>query len=56
MLQGKKTYLVAAVMAALAFARGLEWLTPEQFETLMGLAGSIGLMALRAGVTKSGPQ
>jgi hypothetical protein len=53
MLTGKKTYITAAIMAFGAFARALEWLTPEQFELLMGLAGSLGLAALRAGVTKA---
>jgi len=53
MLTGKKTYITAAVMALGAFARAVDWLTPEQFELLMGLAGSMGLAALRAGVTKT---
>lgn len=50
MLTGKKTYITAAVMALGAFARGMGWLEPDQFELLMGLAGSLGLAALRAGV------
>lgn len=53
MLTGKKTYITAALMALGAIARGMEWLTPDQFELLMGLAGSLGLAALRAGVTKA---
>lgn len=56
MLEGKKTYLIALIMGLGAFARGVGWLSPQEFEILMGLAGSLGLAALRAGVTKSGPQ
>jgi hypothetical protein len=51
MLTGKKTYIMAALMALGAFARGLGWLEQEQFEILMGLAGSMGLAALRSGVS-----
>jgi len=54
MLSGKKTYLMSAIMALGAFARGMGWLSPEQFELFMGLAASMGLAALRAGVTRSG--
>jgi hypothetical protein len=53
MLAGKKTYILALIMAVGAFARGMGWLDPDQFELLMGLAGSMGLAALRAGVTRS---
>lgn len=53
MLAGKKTYILALIMAIGAFARGMGWLDPDQFELLMGLAGSMGLAALRAGVTRS---
>lgn len=52
MLQGKKTYITAALMALATFARVMDWLSPEQFEILMALAGSLGLAALRAGITK----
>lgn len=53
MLEGKKTYLMAVIMALLAFARGLGWLDQEQFELLLALAGSLGLAALRAGISKA---
>ncbi len=53
MLAGKKTYLMALIMALGAFARGLGWLDQDQFELLMGLAGSMGLAALRAGVSRA---
>jgi hypothetical protein len=54
MLNGKKTYIIAAIMALGAFARGMGWLEQDQFELLLSLAGSLGLAALRAGVAKAG--
>ena len=53
MLNGKKTYIIAAIMAVGAFARGLGWLQQEQFEILLSLGGSMGLAALRAGVSRT---
>jgi|YelNatPaOPRAMG01_1025707.scaffolds.fasta_scaffold958827_1 hypothetical protein len=53
MLSGKKTYITAALMALATFARTMDWLSPEQFELLMALAGSLGLAALRAGINKT---
>jgi hypothetical protein len=53
MLNGKKTYIMAAIMALGAFARGMGWLDQSQFELLLSLAGSMGLAALRAGVSKT---
>jgi hypothetical protein len=53
MLNGKKTYIMAAIMGLGAFARGMGWLQQEQFELLISVAGSLGLAALRAGVTKA---
>jgi hypothetical protein len=53
MLNGKKTYIVAAVMALGAFARAMGWLDQSQFELLLSLGGSMGLAALRSGVSKT---
>lgn len=55
MLSGKKTYLAAAGLALASFALAMGWLEREQYELIVGLLGSLGLAALRAGVTKSGP-
>ncbi len=52
MLEGKKTYLSALVLALATGARTLGWVTPEQYELILGLASSAGLAALRAGVSK----
>jgi hypothetical protein len=53
MLEGKKTYITALIMAGATFARALGWISQEQYEIILGLTGSLGLAALRAGVGKS---
>ncbi len=53
MLDGKKTYISALVLALATLVRALDWVTQEQYELILGLTGSAGLAALRAGVTKS---
>ena len=53
MLNGKKTYIVAALVALGAFARSMGWLDQNQFELILSLGGSLGLAALRAGVSKT---
>jgi hypothetical protein len=52
-LDGRKTYITAAVVALASFALAMGWLSQKQYEVIMGLLGSLGLAALRAGVTKS---
>jgi len=53
MLEGKKTYISALVLAVATLVRALDWVTQEQYELILGVAGSAGLAGLRAGVTKS---
>ncbi len=53
MLNGKKTYIVAAIMGLGAFSRAMGWLDQNQFELLLSLGGSLGLAALRSGVSKA---
>lgn len=53
MLTGKKTYISAALLALATFARTMGWIDQSQFDMIMGLAGAMGLAALRAGVAKS---
>lgn len=52
MLEGRKTYLTALVLALAAFARAMGWLEQQQYEIILGLLGSLGLAALRAGMAK----
>jgi hypothetical protein len=53
-LDGKKTYITAAVAALASFALAMGWLSQEQYQVILGLLGSLGLAALRSGVTKGG--
>lgn len=53
MLEGKKTYLTALALGLATFARTLGWISQEEYEIILGLMGSVGLAALRAGVAKS---
>jgi len=53
MLAGKKTYISAALLALATFARGVGWIDQSQYDLILGLAGAMGLAALRAGVAKS---
>ena len=48
MLEGKKTYISALVLALATLVRALGWVTQEQYELILGVAGSAGLAALRA--------
>ena len=52
MLQGKRTYIIALALGLATFARTMGWLDPQQYELVLGLAGSMGLAALRAAVTE----
>ena len=53
---GYKTYIVAVLMGALSTAHMLGWIDYATYQAVLGLLGALGLGALRAGVTKSGPQ
>ena len=53
---GYKTYISAGAMALVTFAKSMGWVDDHVYQILMGFLGAGGLAALRAGVTKSGPQ
>lgn len=52
MLAGKKTYISAALLALLTFARSVGLIDQIQYDLALGLVGALGLAALRAGVDK----
>ena len=54
-LQGKKTYIIAAISGLVFFAQTLGWITPEQVEQIYLLLAPLGLATLRAGVDKAPP-
>lgn len=51
-LNGKKTYIVAVVIAVTAGVQALGYTVPEW---VYALETALGLGAIRVGVTKSGP-
>lgn len=51
-LNGKKTYIVAAVIAITAGVQALGYTVPEWVYVL---ESALGLGAVRVGITKSGP-
>ena len=57
-LEGKKTYITAALFAIFNFGVALGWWTPDNhiITLIDGLLASLGLSFLRMGVTKSGVQ
>lgn len=55
-MNGKKTYLMAGLIGVATMVRALGWIDDSVYQALLGLLGAGGLAALRAGVTKSGPQ
>lgn len=53
-LSGKKTYIVAVVMAALNLAVAMNWVSPAHLVQINVILVALGLGALRAGVAKVG--
>ena len=51
-LSGKKTYIVAFVLATLNLAVAFGWISPENLEQINLILVALGLGAIRAGVNK----
>ena len=51
-VDGKKTYIIAGVCAAITFARVVGWISGEELEMLIGLFGSLGLITIRDAIRK----
>lgn len=51
--KGKKTYIVAIVLALLNLAVAANWISPAHMLEINWFLGALGLGALRAGVSKS---
>lgn len=51
-LSGKKTYLVAGLIAVATFAQLAGWITENEFQTFVGFLGALGLYTLRDGIRK----
>ena len=52
-LEGRKTYLVAFVLAALNLAVAFGWVSPEHLTQINTVLVALGLGALRAGLSRS---
>jgi len=50
-LQGKKTYLVAALAVGLNFAVYMNWITIDQLTQINAVLGFLGIATIRAGIT-----
>jgi hypothetical protein len=57
MLKGKKTYLIAIIAAIyqVAYQQGMIPIDAEMHATILALLGSGALVAVRQGITASGP-
>lgn len=55
LLRGKKTYTVGVLIALVSVAYAMGYIDQHTYMTLLGVLNSGGLIALRSGVTKSGP-
>ena len=51
-LEGKKTYIVSFVLAALNLAVAFGWVSPAHLAQINTVLVALGLSALRAGVSK----
>ena len=53
-LSGKKTYIVAVVLAVLNLAVAFNWVNTAELVQINWFLAALGLGALRAGITKAG--
>lgn len=49
-LQGRKTYIIAVILAVLNLCVAFGWISPENLEQINTVLVALGLGALRAGV------
>lgn len=51
-INGKKTYIIAVIIAVLNLAVAFGWISPENLEQINVILVALGLGALRSGVNK----
>ncbi len=49
-LEGKKTYIVGAIMVILAIAKGQGWINSDTYAEVTGIMVGLGLWTLRVGM------
>lgn len=52
LLEGKRTYIVAGVVAVVVFLHQAGFIDQQAYETLLGLFGAAGLATLRLSLKK----
>lgn len=52
-LNGRRTYIVAVVIAVLNLCVAFGWISPENLAQINMVLGALGLGALRAGIARS---
>lgn len=50
-LQGKKTYIIATLLAVLNLAVALDWVTVDQLSQINAILVALGLGTIRAGIS-----
>jgi len=55
LLNGNKSYLGFIALGLLGLARAGDWITEDQFQTWAVVVGSLTGVAMRAEISKSGP-
>jgi hypothetical protein len=51
-LSGKKTYIIAFVLAVVNFAVAVNWISPDNLEQINAVLVALGIGAVRAGISK----
>lgn len=51
-LSGKKTYIIAFVLAVVNFGVAIGWISPEHLEQINVILVALGIGAIRAGISK----
>jgi len=52
LLEGKKTYIVAGLVAIVTFSKIVGWLTETEFQAIIGFLGAVGLYTVRDAISK----
>lgn len=51
-LSGKKTYIIAGLLAVITFAKVMGWLSNEQTEVIYGFLAALGIYSVRSAISK----
>lgn len=49
---GKKTFIVAVIVAVATFAKIIEWISVAQYEAILGFLVAIGVYTVRSAIRK----